>query len=187
MKEMNSMPIVGMVDYGLVASLMEIGGKPLLCSPYIPFEKLTPENSVFLCMQNEKLSPFEIFRILMWVLEKAVVGGYVTNVEDTINFLKSNGISMRPGKIEITFDIKKDEHWGYTLSSYDDRGVNMGHYESLEDMASAFYNVLDMMSSEFKEAFEVTFLFQGEESNMFASMIDFMHFPEKFNLLLLND
>ena len=187
MNDMNSKPIVGMVDYGLVATLMEIGGKPLLCSPYIPIEKLTPENNVFLCMQNEKLSPFEIFRILMWVLEKAVIGGYETNVEDTINFLKSNGITMRSGKFELTFDIKKDEHLGYTMSSYDDRCVNMGHYESLDNMASALYNALDMMSREFKELFDVTFIFRGDKSNMFASLLDFRHSPEKFNLFILND
>ena len=105
----DSKPIVGMVDYGLTASLVEIGGKPFLCSPYIPFEKLTPENTVFLCMQNEQLSPLEIFRILMWVMGNAVIGGYITNVEDTINYLKSNGITMRSGKIDITFDKPLEE------------------------------------------------------------------------------
>ena len=138
----DSKPIVGMVDYGLTASLVEIGGKPFLCSPYIPFEKLTPENTVFLCMQNEQLSPLEIFRILMWVMGNAVIGGYMTNVEDTINYLKSNGITMRSGKIDITFDIKNEKHEGYTMLSYDDRYIHAGHYTSIKSMADAFYNLL---------------------------------------------
>lgn len=186
MTENQSKPIVGMVDYGLMATLVEIGGKPFLCSPYIPFEKLTPENTVFFCMQNEQLSPFEIFRILMWVMGNAVIGGYETNVIDTINFLKSNGITMRPGKIDITFDIEKKDHVGYTMSSYDDRDIRIKDYDCLKEMAAAFYNLLYQMSLEFNEPFEVTVLFKGDECNDFASLIDCHHNPQNFNLATLN-
>lgn len=186
MKETLSQPIVGMVDYGLMASLVEIGGKPFLCSPYIPFEKLTAENTVFFCMQNQQLSPLEIFRILMWVMGNAVIGGYVTNVDDAISFLKSNGITMRPGKIDVIFDIKKKDHEGYTMYSYDDRDIEIGHYDSLKEMAAAFYNLLYQMSCEFNEPFEVSILFKGEECNEFASLIDCHHNPNYFNLTTLN-
>ena len=182
----DSKPIVGMVDYGLTASLVEIGGKPFLCSPYIPFEKLTPENTVFLCMQNEQLSPLEIFRILMWVMGNAVIGGYMTNVEDTINYLKSNGITMRSGKIDITFDIKNEKHEGYTMLSYDDRYLHAGHYTSIKSMADAFYNLLYQMSREFDADFEITVLFNGEEGEEFASLIECHHNPQNFSLVTLN-
>lgn len=186
MKEKESLPIVGMTDYGTMALLKDMGGKTYLCSPHLPFEKLTPENTVFFCMQHDKLSPIEIFRIVMWVLEESVIGGYESNVEDTINFLKSNGITMRPGKIELTFTIEKTEKRNYELWSYDDRDIKMGHYDSLSTMAYAFYNVFLQMSREFNQFFEVVLFFRGDEGEEFSTQMEAFHNPQQFDLATLN-
>lgn len=187
MKEKELLPIAGMTDYGTMALLKEMGGKPYLCSPHLPFEKLTPENAIFFCLQHEELSPLEIFRIVMWVLEESVIGGYETNVEDTINFLKSNGITMRQGKIEVTFTIAKTEQRDYELRSYDDRDIKMGCYDSLGTMAYAFYNVFRQMSRGFNQFFEVVLFFKGDEGEDFASLMESLHNPQQFDLVTLID
>ena len=186
MKEKKCMPIVGLVDYGLLGVLHEFGGKPYMCTPYLPLERMTPENNTYLCMQGDELSPLEIFGILMWNLEHAVVGGYITNVEDAINFLKTNGVSMRHGELNLTFNMGKDQDGNYRLYSHDDRDITMSHFENLETMAEAFYNVLLKMKDEFGEYFNVVLEFRGEEDKRFGEWLEFMHSPEKFNLAVLN-
>ena len=187
MKEKNVLPIVGMTDYGFLASIIEIGGKPYLCSPNISLEKMVPENTLYFCMQNQQLSPIEILGMLMWVLEHAVVGGYETNADDTINFLKTNGITMRQGEIKLTFDIRRTEQNGYIMTSHDDRDLVISHYDSLDDMARAFYNMLIQMSQVFNVCFDVILLFRGKEADEFASLINDYHKPLYFNLATLND
>lgn len=186
MREKNRMPIVGLTDYGLLGVLLEYGGRLYLCSPHLPPEKMTAENANFLCMQGDELSPLEMFMILMWTMENAVIGGYITNVEDGINFLKTNGISMRPGKLNLIFNVNKDQHGSHRLYSLDDRDIVISHCEDLESMAEAFYNTLLKMKEEYGVTFNVALEFRGDEGRKFGEILKKMHSLDNFNLAIIN-
>ena len=186
MKEKSGMPIVGMSDYGFLATIVDFSGKQYLCSPHIGMERMVPENCIYFCMQNDSLSPLEMFRILMWNLHHAVIGGYESNVEDTINFLKTNGVTMRPGEIKLIFKIEKDTHKCYKMWSYDDRDIRMEDYDNLKTMASAFYHVFEKMSMEFDSHLEVVLRFMGEDKDEFASILEYCHDSRSFDFATLN-
>jgi hypothetical protein len=185
MKENNLLPIVGNPKYGILGTVIEMGGSPTFCSPHMPMMKEVPGSLIFFCMQHDWISPLEIFRILMWILETAVFGGYLTNVEDAISFLKTNGITMRPGELDLVFELDKDEYDSYILNSCDDRSISIGRYDDLVTMVDSFYNVLSQMRSKFMTDFVVKLELRGEEAKKFASLLETYHSQEEFKLVII--
>lgn len=183
MKE--NMPIVGWKDYGFLASVLMIGDKPYLCDPYLEMGKMTSENAIFLCRQNDQLSPLELFRILMWTLEESVIGGYKTIIEDAINFLKTNGVTMCDGEIRLSFTID-DKDVCLKMDSDDDRFIRMTHYDSLESMAESLYNVFKRMNEEFGVNADVIISFKGKKGEEFASILAFLNLDKSLNLAIFN-
>jgi hypothetical protein len=186
MKDSKNCPIVGYSEYGVLGLVVELGRRLFLCLPHIELKDVEEDKCVFFCQQNDCLSPLEIFMILMWNMEQAILGGFDSNVEDSINFLKRNGITMRPGKIALALDISKDNHGQYSLYTYDDRDIQLTRIGSLEDMADALYNVLNMMSREFGEEIGVEISLNGEDSQELAWMLNCLHSEnEEFNMEIL--
>ena len=75
------LPIVGMSEYGMLASVIEVGKAPYFCLPKLPMEEFHSESAVFFCQQGQRITPTAMFEILMWVLENAVIGGYIFTVD----------------------------------------------------------------------------------------------------------
>jgi hypothetical protein len=135
--------------------------------------------------QNDQLSPLELFRILMWTLEESVIGGYKTIIEDAINFLKTNGVTMCDGEIRLSFTID-DKDVCLKMDSEDDRFIRMTHYDSLESMAESLYNVFKRMNEEFGVNADVIISFKGKKGEEFASILAFLNLDKSLNLTIFN-
>ena len=178
-KKNSNCPIVGHKEYGMLGLVVELGRRLFLCLPHVELKAMKEENCIYFCQQNDCLSPLEIFMILMWNLENAVIGGYVTNVEDSINFLMRNGITMSPGRIALSLNIEKDNNGQYSLYRSDDRDIRMTRFDSLEDMADALYNLLFTMNAKFGEEINVDINLEGEEAKYFALLLEGLHPEDK--------
>ena len=151
------LPIVGMSEYGMLASVIEVGKAPYFCLPKLPMEEFHSESAVFFCQQGQRITPTAMFEILMWVLENAVIGGYILNVDAACDFLKANGITMAPGDI---------------------------NYGSLEDMSEALYHLLYKMNDCFGGGLAVSFTFQGEDAKEFSCLLEDRHRSVFFDLAI---
>ena len=178
------LPIVGMSEYGMLASVIEVGKAPYFCLPKLPMEEFHSESAVFFCQQGQRITPTAMFEILMWVLENAVIGGYILNVDAACDFLKANGITMAPGDINVEFKVIRLKHDGFMLESQDDRSIEIGHYGSLEDMSEALYHLLYKMNDCFGGGLAVNFTFQGEDAKEFSYLLEDRHRSLFFDLAI---
>lgn len=176
------LPIVGMSDYGMLASVVEVGKVPYFCLPKLPMEDFHSESAVFFCQQEQRISPTAMFEILMWILGNAVIGGYILNVDAACDFLKANGITMSPGDINVDFKVIRLKHDSFMLVSQDDRSIEIGHYGSLEDMSEALYHLLYKMCDCFGGGMTVSFTFEGEDAEEFSDLLEDRHRSVFFDL-----
>lgn len=176
------MPIVGMNDYGMLASVMDLGRTPYFCLPNLEMEAFNPEEAVFFCMAGQRVSSTGMFQILAWILDNAVVGGYIDNVDAACDFLMTNGVTMAPGEINVDFSIIRLEHDCYTLESKDDRSIKIGNYSTLEDLSEALYHLLYKMSDCFGGGMTVSFTFRGEDAEELSDLLEERHRSVFFDL-----
>ena len=177
------LPIVGMSEYGMLASVIEVGKAPYFCLPKLPMEEFHSESAVFFCQQGQRVSAIEMFRILAWILGNAVVGGYILNVDEACDFMMANGVGMIPGEVSVDFKIVKVEDC-YTLESLDDRSIQFGNFASLEDMSEALYHLLYKMNDCFGGGLAVSFTFQGEDAKEFSCLLEDRHRSVFFDLAI---
>ncbi|MBR2776431.1 MAG: hypothetical protein IKD75_04860 [Prevotella sp.] len=170
-----------MSDYGMLASVIEVGKVPYFCIPNLPMEEYNSEIAVFFCQQGQRVSAIEMFRILAWILGNAVVGGYILNVDEACDFLMANGVSMIPGEVSVDFKIIMVEDC-YMLESQDDRAIQIGNFRRLEDMSEALYHLLDKMNDCFGGGLVVSFTFQGEDAEEFSDLLEDRHRTVFFDL-----